>query len=422
MKIRTSTLLQWLICGWLVLLTADLQAQLLFKTKFASGEGYSNGWLMGQPSTGNPTTGNVWSNINAFFLPVDGPATNAGNCNNGHSWTNQDGTPWYIMTITNCTSAGGELMIASDNNIGTNTKTYFVKMGFPTIRRGPVTLSWDWQFVPTNTIPADYDAITNNYMGSLQGYDHGFCLADYENRWLSYPPVSRNDPNWTYGCNSTPVRLGTRQDCRYAGPNSCNNSGEWNNWGPQFKDGKLLHMTTVAYLTNAPDGEYGEVRMNTYDNFCQRDGEAIWQTAFWTNAFVVDPYNSWNPPEITNYVSIAASGFRRCPGTFDPESGMNCITFWMNGSQVKPGHTDDKNPDSYYWAHVIIRNIRVVGPDPVPTPTLSIGGNPLQVTFNGYWLEGADSLAGPWEVVAVQSQSPYNVPGGGAKKFYRASN
>ena len=111
---------------------------------------------------------------------------------------------------------------------------------------------------------------------------------------------------------------------------------------------------------------------------------------------------------------------RECPGKFDPTSGINCITLWMNGTQVKPGHSDDKDPASYYWSYVLVRNIRVVGPDPVPVPHVSI--TPAgAVTFDaGSWLEEADSLNGPWTTVSIQA--PYQVPASAGKKFYRAVN
>jgi hypothetical protein len=105
-------------------------------------------------------------------------------------------------------------------------------------------------------------------------------------------------------------------------------------------------------------------------------------------------------------------GMRRCPGEVDPTSGINCIMCWMNGNQ--------------YSRYVLVSNIRVVGPDPVPAPTLSVAkvaGN-VQVTFTG-WLEAADDPQGPYTTVAVTTY-PYTTPTvytapPGTKKFYRAS-
>jgi hypothetical protein len=416
---KLSTLLKCLICGLLVLVTADLQAQLLYKTKFSAVEGYSNGWLIGQPSTGNPATGNIWSNINAFFLPEGGPATNVSNCNNGHSWW-PDGWdhPWYIMTITNCASQEGALRVQHDKNSGTNSKTYFVKMGFPTTKRGPITVTWDWQFICTNVLDPnwpghiDYDEYTNNYTGSLPGCDYGFCMADYENRWLSYP--GKGDPNWIYGVNCSPVRISSLQDSRnnyefIDGPGGCDQSGNWNqNFGPQFKDGTLLHMTQILYLTNSPP--YYDTNLyqsfntaNTFDSFCQRDeplpSGTNWQTGWKTPTYFYDAYDS-SLHNITEPM-----GFRECPGHYDPNSGVNCITLWANGNDV-------------LTSYALIRNIRVVGPDPIPHPQVSISKSGA-VTFDaGSWLEAADSLSGPWTTVSVQA--PYQVPAGTAVKFYRA--
>jgi len=403
MNVKPSTLLKLLVAGLLILLTADLQAQLLYKTKFLPVEGYTNGWLIGQPSTGNAATGNIWSNINAFFLSSPGgPVTNANNCNNGHSYTNADGSPWYILTITNLTPTDYALRWQHDKNRGTNSKTYFVKMGFPTTRRGPLTVTWDWQFVPTNKIPADYNEYTNNYQSSLVGCDHGFCLADYENRWLSYPGTG--DPNWTYGVNCTPVRMGGVQDCRYNGQGLCGGGGSWPDYGPQYRDGKLLHMTTIAYLTNALETNY-YATVNTFENFCQRDeplpSGTNWQNAFCTPIDFVDLYTG----NVRSFTS--AWGDRECPGRYDPTSGINCITLWANGN-------DD------ITSYVLIRNIRVVGPDPVPVPKVSIS-KAGAVTFDaGSWLEEADSLNGPWTTVSIQA--PYQVPATAGKKFYRAVN
>jgi hypothetical protein len=71
---------------------------------------------------------------------------------------------------------------------------------------------------------------------------------------------------------------------------------------------------------------------------------------------------------------------------------------------------------------VLISNIRVIGPDPVPVPNLSVQrtGPDVNLTFDG-WLEAADAVGGPYTTVAVQS--PYQVPASAARqKFYRACN
>ena len=79
---------------------------------------------------------------------------------------------------------------------------------------------------------------------------------------------------------------------------------------------------------------------------------------------------------------------------------------WLNGNQ--------------YPNQVLVSNIRVVGPNPVPVPQVSIS-QAGAVTFTaGSWLEAADSLSGPWTTVSVQA--PYQVPPGTGKKFYRANN
>jgi hypothetical protein len=261
-------------------------------------------------------------------------------------------------------------------------------MDFPNQMKGPITVTWDWRFRCTNAIPADYDPTNNNYSATLPGYDHGFTLSDYANRTAD---GDIGNPNWKYNELSTPFRLSSVQDARHNGIGVCGGQGDWNNYGPQFKDGKVLHMKLIAYLSNAP-----EAYRNSYEGFAQRDGEDMWQTAFREDTVV----NAGLPDEKT----ILASGMRRCAGETDPKSGINCIMCWMNGDQ--------------FSRYVLVSNIRVVGPDPVPVPALSIDKTG-QITFDG-WLEAADAPGGPYELVAVKS--PYTIPAGAKTKFYRASN
>ncbi len=365
----------------------DIQAQLLYKTKFSTVEGYTNGWAIGQPSIGNK-----WVNANADWdwVQTYDPAYNK--LNNGKSWWPEGATePFYIVTATNCAAPeGGSMMIAPDVNFGTNAQTYFFKMDFPKQMTGPITVTWDWKFFSTNAIPADYDPTNNNYSAELPGYDTGFTFSDYANNTAD--TGSLDNPNWVYSELGTPVRLGTVQDARYNFLGACGGGGNWNNYGPQFKDGKTLHMTLIAYVANAP-AEY----MNTFDCFAQRDGEDVWHTAFHEPTFV----NEGLPDQ----QFFNESGFRRCPGETDPTSGVNCLMLWMNGNQ--------------YPRYVLVSNIRVVGPNPIPVPALSIDNTDNQVAFDG-WLEAADAPQGPYELVAVQS--PYRVPAAGQAKFYRASN
>ena len=388
MRILRSSAVKFWACGLLLGLAADLQAQLLYKTKFSAVEGYTNGWMIGQPSIGNK-----WANANADWdwVYANEPSPESYSpLNNGKSWVPEGATePWYIVTATNTTAVGGgAMLIASDGNFGTNAATYFWKMDFPKLMTGPITVTWDWQFHCTNEIPADYDPTNNNYNGQLPGYDHGFTLSDYANRIAD---GDIGNPNWKYNELGTPLRLSTYQDCRHNAIGACGGGGDWNNYGPEFKDGKVLHMKLIAYVANAP-AEY----QNSYEVFAQRDGEDIWQTAFREDTVV--------NAGLENERTILASGMRRCAGEVDPTSGINCIMCWMNGNQ--------------YPSSVLVSNIRVVGPDPVPVPTLSIDKTG-KVTFDG-WLEAADAPEGPYDLLAVQS--PYTIAAGETLKFYRASN
>ena len=380
-----------LACVLFMHLATILEAQLIFKTKFSAIEGYTNGWIIGQPSVGNK-----WMNANADWDWVNANEPSPGSyspLNNGKSWTPEGATePWYIVTATNCTAPeGGAMMIASDGNFGTNAATYFWKMDFPNQMVGPITVTWDWQFRCTNTIPADYDPTNNNYNALLPGFDHGFGLADWANKTAD---GDIGNPNWKYSELSTGVRLSSRQDCRYNGLGIGGGGGSWFDRGPEFKDGKVLHMKTIMYLSNGANGD--PQYANSYDNFAQRDGEAVWQTA----------KHDGNPDyeDALGAKPMEPFGMRRLPGEKDPTSGINCIMCWMNGNQ--------------FSRCALVSNIRIVGPNPVPAPKLSID-KAGKVTFEG-WLEAADKAEGPYNLVAVQS--PYTIPSGTTAKFYRASN
>ena len=392
MNLNRTTLLKFLACGLLAFLAADLQAQLLFKTKFSTTEGYTNGWAIGQPAIGNK-----WVNANDNFAIAEAVEPGYTKLTNGRSWwptTDQipdwPGGPWNIVTLTNCTATGGAMKIASDGNFGTNAQTYFWKMDFPTQRTGPITVTWDWTFHCTNEIPADYDPTNNNYTTTLPGFDHGFTFSDYAN--CTAGSVTGN-PNWIYNELSTPFRLGSLQDGRHNAIGACGGGGDWNNYGPQFKDGKVLHMKLIAYVANAP-AEY----MNSYDGYAQRDGEDIWQTCF----------RQGSDPE--PYLPVP-SGMRRCAGETDPTSGINCLMLWMNGNQ--------------YPNYVIISNIVVLGP--IPVLNIDHTGANATVTYSGT-LQSADSVEGPYNDVVGQDTSfftslrTWQIPAGGTKKFYRAYN
>jgi hypothetical protein len=389
---RESRVLKAIACSLLVFLTSALEAQVIYKCQFSAAEGYTNGWMIGQPSIGNK-----WLNANDdWSYDTSGTYTSL---NNGKSWWPEGATePFYIVTATNCTApGGGAMMVASDGNFGTNAQTYFWKMDFPTQKKGPLTVTWDWQFHCTNEIPSDYDPTNNNYNAILPGFDHGFTFSDYANRTAETGDVGDTvpNPNWKYSELSTPFRLSTYQDGRHNPQGTCGGQGGWNDYGPVFKDGKTLHMKLIVNVANA-QAEF----VNTYEGFAQRDGEDVWQTAFREDTVV----NGGLPDEKL----IAASGMRRCAGETDPNSGINCLMLWMNGNQ--------------YPRYVLVSNIRVVGPDPVPVPSLGVEktGADVNLTFDG-WLEAADTPQGPYTVVSVKS--PYQVSTSMAtKKFYRAVN
>lgn len=395
-KARISTVLKFLGCGLLVFLTADLQAQLLKKIQFTPAEGYTNGWLIGQPSSGTK-----WENANGD--------ENFGGLNNGASWTNSDGSPFYMATATNWSGSKWAMKIASDGNQGTNNSVYYWRMPFPKTMVGPITVEWDWQYFPTNPIPVDFNATnscpitefgqalpcTNDVGANLQTTDVGFTLTDSANA------LTDGNPNVVFNELCTPSRLGGDQvaDCRFNAIGVCGGGGDWFKRGPRYQDGKLIHEKIVAYV--GLTGDAAETN-NTWACWANRQGEDVFQTA----SPLADP--DYGLPD--NPKPRPAFGMRRCPGELDPASGINSITLWMNSSPDKVG------------TYVLISNIRVTGPNPVPVPTLNIQrvGTDVKLTFDG-WLEAADAVGGPYTPVAVQS--PYQVPASAAaKKFYRASN
>lgn len=400
MKIKTSTVLKFLAGGLLAFVAADLQAQLLYKCKFSAVEGYTNGWAIGQPSIGNK-----WSNANAdtaWVLANEANPTTYSPINEGRGYW-QEGAPgeFFNVTATNCTApGGGQMMIAADNNQGTNVAgvstrgTYFFRMDFPNQVAGPVTVTWDWQYLnPAVEIPPGYDPTNDN--ATLPGFDHGFTLSDWANRTADTSASDTpNNPNWKYSELSTPTRISTWADSRRGydnavpGVNDCAGDGTWLNFGPPFKDGVTLHMKVIAYH-GIPADPYN----NTYDVFAQRADGDVYQTADHTGLLGIEVSPNW---------------MRRCPPT-----GINCLMLWLNG-QVEP-------------KYVLVSNIRVVGPNPVAVPTVSIARNGanVEVTFTpGSWLEEKSivpGLASDWTTVAVTS--PYTVSAAlAAQKFYRAVN
>ena len=140
---------------------------------------------------------------------------------------------------------------------------------------GPITVTWDWKFVSTNKIPADYD-INNNIHAELPGFDTGFTFSDYANRGYG-------NPNWVYNELATPFRLSNVQDTRYNSQGTCGGGGNWNDYGPEFKDGKTLHMTLIAHMANATERSINE-HLRWFRPAGRRNE---WQTAFATGAEVI---------------------------------------------------------------------------------------------------------------------------------------
>src|SRR5262249_8324323 len=138
-----------LVGSSLALAATEVHGQLLRNIQFTAAEGYSNGPLFGQPAGAGT---NVWVNVS--------PIHNIGMT----LFTNK--AIWYQEIVSN-----EMLGVVSDGNLGTNSlgeprttdSVCYWALHFPVQKKGPITVTWDWKFVPTNAIPADYDPTNNPY-------------------------------------------------------------------------------------------------------------------------------------------------------------------------------------------------------------------------------------------------------------------
>lgn len=309
----------------MLLFVATAQAQWIKQINFSKAEGYTNGPLLGQPAGAG--TG-AWTPVSE---------------NTGDSYVTEDGSRHVCLTVTN-----EAMLIRPDQNLGELKSVIYFTIPFPAQKKGPITVTWDWQFFPTNEIPADYDPTNNNYQAVLQGTDVGFTLSDSDNRKLGDSDV------WAvFNELSTPTRLGGLCDARYNGSGeygTCGGGGNWNDKGPQYRDGKKLHMKLVAYF-----GDPSDPQNDSYDVWAQRDGEEVWHTT------VNDLYPDGKFP------------MRRCPGEADGDPKIDNITLWLN--------------TGVFSTAILVDNIRVYGPSLVEPPQEpGTAGQPVELgqTVNGY--------------------------------------
>ena len=302
---------------------AALQGQWIKQINFSPAEGYTNGPLWGQPAAAGA---DVWTCVSE---------------NTGDSYVLEDGTRHICMTVTN-----EAMMIRPDQNLGDLKSVIYFAIPFTPQKKGPVTVTWDWQFFPTNEIPGDYDPTNNNYQATLQGTDFGFTLSDSANRALGDSAV------WAvFNELSTPTRMGGLCDSRYNGTGdygTCGGGGSWNDKGPQYKDGKKLHMKLVAYF-----GDPNDPRNDSFDVWAQREGEEVWHTT------VNDLYPEGRFP------------MRRCPGEAGGEPKIDCVTLWLN--------------TGVYSTAIVVDNIRIYGPS-LDEPAPETSGQPAELgqTVNGF--------------------------------------
>lgn len=320
----------------MLLSAAAVEAQWIKQINFSKAEGYTNGPLLGQPAG---AAAGVWTGVSE---------------NTGDSYVTEDGTRHTCLTVTN-----EAMLIRPDQNLGELKSVIYFTIPFPAQRKGPVTVTWDWQFFPTNEIPADYDPTNNNYQATLQGTDVGFTLSDSANRTLGDNEV------WAvFNELSTPTRMGGLCDSRYNGSGDygvCGGGGTWNDKGPQYKDGKKLHMKLVAYF-----GDDADPQNNSFDVWAQREGEEVWHTT------INDLYPDGKFP------------MRRCPGEADGDAKIDNITLWLN--------------TGVYSTAILVDNIRVYGPSLEEPPP---AGQPVELgrTVNGFQDDFTGATRDPnWKV------------------------
>ncbi len=369
----------------LILLTGDLQAQVIKKVEFSAAEGYTNGWLYGQPGKDGL---NVWTDIS------DNP---------GNSWTNADGSTFYCQIQTNMTDSTGAVvglisanpdiyegpMYPSDpDNPSYAVDTMIWYMPIPNQTSGQITVTWDWRFIATNVIPDNYDPTNNAYdpgTNAVPGtnangavYPAYYKLASPDVQ-LDLSDVGLLDPSTGLVPGASTSHLASQcgmvDICRIRPPSGWGSDGAT---GPYCGDGEWIHMKQMV-----------DIDAGTFDAWAQRDGEEVW----WLSQ--TDSYPTGGLP-LRNPLY----------------TGLNMVALANNDGDVS---------DQILFAH-----IRVVGPNPVSAPTLSIkrSGTNVMATFTGF-LEGADQPQGPWTTVAVTTP-PYTTPTNytvlpQGKKFYRAS-
>jgi len=181
--------------------------------------------------------------------------------------------------------------------------------------------------------------------------------------------------------------MGSVCDSRYNfSYGACDGGGNWNGSyppaGPEFKDGKKLHMKLVAYF-----GDETSPTNNAFDVWAQREGEEIWRETV-NDTFPDGPYP-----------------MRRCP---TPGNGIDCITMWLNGGT--------------FPTHIEVSNIVVVGP--IPVVRIERNDVKVKVTYTGT-LQAAQYPDGPFKDVAgptdfMATFSSLEVPATATATFYRA--
>ena len=235
----------------LAFLTASSQAQLVKKVNFSKAEGYKNGQLIGQPVGGDT----VWT-----------------------SFSKNKGDNGVVAGETVFAVSEERMVIHPDNSNdlldadGVKMDMMYLGLPFPVQKKGPVTLTWDWQFFGTEDLKTDL----------------GFTCSDTENVKLG------DSEEWAvFNELSAITRMGDLVDARNGDGNFAGDGSWVSDNGIVYRDGVLIHMRMVVDLVNW-----------TFDIFATREGEEEVQVA--------DDF----------YI-------RR--GLSEKTGGVNSITMWLNG-------------------------------------------------------------------------------------------
>lgn len=178
---RKTSVMGLAVCCLMLAFAGGADAQLVKQINFSKAEGYVDGLLVGQP-----TSGDKW-------------------------------TAASVAQGENCFNVLNEAMYVHPDGTG----VIWVYINIPVQTKAPVTATWDWQ----------YFGAPENKM------DLGFTVSDSNNY------NNDGDPNTIFAEQCTPTRMGDLIDARKGDWNGGGNWISDN--GVVYRDGVLVHMRMV---------------------------------------------------------------------------------------------------------------------------------------------------------------------------------